>query len=124
MEQKEDPSVVPVLIDDFKLDTEDKNDNSTMSKQSRKRKANRRSKLGIKNKSDTIDLKFIKSNADGYITKQESFREIAANEAPDMILMNYTNLKGRRKVNIPNYFSFVKNREKNKGGVATVVAII
>ena len=50
-----------------------------MSKQSRKRKANRRSKLGIKNKSDTIDLKFIQSNADGYITKQESFRELVAN---------------------------------------------
>ena len=43
-------------------------------------------------------------------------------EAPDIMTMNDTALKGKMKVQIPNYFSFVKNREKNKGGVATVIA--
>ena len=38
-----------------------------------------------------------------------------------MILLNDTNLKGKRKINIPKYFSYVKNREKNKGEVATLV---
>ena len=36
--------------------------------------------------------------------------------------MNETALKGKRKVRMKNYFSFCKNREKAKGGVATVVS--
>ena len=48
--------------------------------------------------------------------------EIADNEKPDIITVNDTALKGTMKVKIPNYFCFSKNREKNKGGVATVVA--
>ena len=35
--------------------------------------------------------------------------------------LNDTNLKGKLKVKVPGYFSFNKNREKHKGGVATVV---
>ena len=36
--------------------------------------------------------------------------------------LNDTNLKGKLKVKVPNYFSYNKNRDKNKGGVSTVVA--
>ena len=43
-------------------------------------------------------------------------------ENPDIITINDTALKGTRKVKIKGYFSYTKNREKNKGGVATVVA--
>ena len=39
-----------------------------------------------------------------------------------MYLLNETALKGKRKINIKNYFSFVKNREKHMGGVATLVS--
>ena len=35
---------------------------------------------------------------------------------------NDTALKGNLKVKIPKYFCYAKNRDKNKGGVATVVA--
>ena len=39
-----------------------------------------------------------------------------------MLTLNDTNLKGKLKVRVPNYFSYNKNREKFKGGVATVIA--
>ena len=39
-----------------------------------------------------------------------------------MITLNDTNLKGKIKPKVPNYFSYEKNREKFKGGVATIVA--
>ena len=39
-----------------------------------------------------------------------------------MLVINETALKGNRKVKIPHHFSYTKNREKNKGGVATVIA--
>ena len=48
--------------------------------------------------------------------------EIADKEKPDVITLNDTNLKGKLKVKVPGYFSFGKNREKFKGGVATVIA--
>ena len=39
-----------------------------------------------------------------------------------MITLNDTALKGNRKINLPNFFSYCKNRLKNKGGVATVIS--
>ena len=59
---------------------------------------------------------------DGYTSKKESLNEIAKDEEPDIFTLNDTALKGKFKVNVPNYFSFVKNRDKHKGGVATVIA--
>ena len=59
---------------------------------------------------------------DGYTTKKESLEEIAKEEVPDIITINDTALNGKMKVKIPNYFSYSKNREKKKGGVATVIA--
>ena len=64
----------------------------------------------------------IHSNTDGYKSKKESIHEIANNEKPDVLTLNDTNLKGNLKVKIPGYFSYNKNRDKNKGGVATVIA--
>ena len=93
--------------------------NSTLKQ--RRRKPDRRSKKN-KQKSNTVDIKLIQTNMDGYTTKQESLREIAEQESPDIITINDTALKGKMKVKIPKYFSYSKNREKNKGGVATVIA--
>ena len=59
---------------------------------------------------------------DGYTSKKDSLNEIAENEKPDVMTLNDTNLKGKLKVKVPNYFSFNKNRENFKGGVATVIA--
>ena len=86
----------------------------------KKRKPGRRSNTKVKN--NFVDIKIIQSNVDGYTTKKESINDIAKDEAPDVMTLNDTNLKGKLKVKVPDYFSYVKNREQNKGGVATVIA--
>ena len=77
----------------------------------------------MKNKYNSVDIKIINPNTDGYKSKKESVNEIAANEKPDILTLNDTNLKGNLKVKVPGYFSYNKNRNKHKGGVSTVVAI-
>ena len=69
-----------------------------------------------------MDIKIIHTNTDGYKSKKESINDIANKEKPDIMTLNDTNLKGNLKVKVPGYFSFNKNREKYKGGVATVIA--
>ena len=69
----------------------------------KKRKADRRSK--VTNKYNSINLKIIHSNTDGYKSKKESITDIADNEKPDLFLLNDTNLKGNLKVKVPGYFS-------------------
>ena len=86
-----------------------------------KRKSTRRGSK-TKNKTETVNLKLIQTNCDGFTSKKESFDDIVKDDNPDIIVINDTALKGTRKVKIPKYFSYTKNREKNKGGVATVVA--
>ena len=88
---------------------------------SRIRNPGRRSKKK-KSTNNTVNIKIIQTNMDGYTTKQESLREIAKDESPDIITINDTALKGKMKVKVPDFFSYSKNREKNKGGVATVIA--
>ena len=89
----------------------------------KKRNPGRRGKGNKRNKrKHDIDLKIIHSNIDGYKSKKESVNEIAEKETPDIITLNDTNLKGKLKVKVPNYFSYNKNREKYKGGVAPVIA--
>ena len=39
-----------------------------------------------------------------------------------MYCLNETALKGKRKINVNNYFSICKNRDKHMGGVATLVS--
>ena len=85
----------------------------------RTRNPRRRAK---KRSSNTVSLKLIQTNMDGYTSKKESIDEIAEEEVPDIITINDTALKGNLKVKIPEYFCYSKNREKKKGGVATVVS--
>ena len=101
-------------------ESSEKTINDDQEHQKRKRKAGRRSKT--KDKSKTVEMKFIQTNCDGYTSKQESFDDIVKDENPDVMVINDTALKGNRKVKIPYYFSYNKNREKSKGGVATVIA--
>ena len=91
-----------------------------MIKSSKKRNPGRRGKAN--NKSNSVDLKIIHSNTDGYKSKRESINEIAANEKPDILTLNDTYLKGNLKVKVPGYFSYNKNRDKHKGGVASVIS--
>ena len=95
-------------------------DGEVINKTSKKRKPDRRSK--VNNKNNSVELKIIHSNTDGYKSQKESINEIAANEKPDIWTLNDTNLKGNLKVKVPGYFSYNINRDKNKGGVATVIA--
>ena len=85
-------------------------------------KRNPRRRAKKKRSSNTVSLKLIQTNMDGYTSKKESIDEIASAEVPDIITINDTALNGNMKVKIPEYFCYSKNREKKKGGVATVVA--
>ena len=82
--------------------------------------SNRRGKNKMKYNSH--NMKIIHSNIDGFISKQESLQDIIQSEKPDIVTLNDTALKGKRKVKIDNYFSYDKNRTKSKGGISTLVA--
>ena len=86
------------------------------------KKRNPRRRANKKNQINTVNLKIIQTNIEGYTSKKESLCEIADTETPDNITVNDTALKGSMKVKIPQYFCYSKNRERHKGGVATVVA--
>ena len=73
----------------------------------KKRKASRRSKEN--KKKGNVNIKLIHSNIDGYTSKKESVNEIVEIEKPDILTLNDTNLKGKLKVKVPNYFSYEKN---------------
>ena len=56
------------------------------------------------------------------LRQKRKFNEIVKEEIPDVLVLNDTALKGNREVKIAHHFSYTKNWEKNKRGVATVVA--
>ena len=74
----------------------------------------------------------ILNNVKGYGSKKDSIaHDILEKEKPEVCLINETMLRGKRKINIPNYFSFIKSRHEGKkggkgegggGGIATLVA--
>ena len=82
----------------------------------------RRGGRSNKHSKGTANITILHSNCDGYTSKKESIEEIVKERGADILLLNETALKGKRKVKIKDYFSFTKNREKIKGGVATIVA--
>ena len=63
--------------------------------------SNRRGKNKMKYNSH--NMKIIHSNIDGFISKQESLQDIIQSEKPDILTLNATALKGKRKVKIDNY---------------------
>ena len=73
-------------------------------------------------KTDTEDIRVLHMNCDGYTSKKECIEDIVNERQTDVLLLNETNLKGKRKVRMKKYFSFCKNRVKAKGGVATIIA--
>ena len=75
---------------------------------SKKRKPGRRSKHN--KQKGNVNIKLIHSNIDGYISKKESVNEIVEREKPEVMTLNDTNLKGKLKVKVPNYFSYDKRR--------------
>ena len=92
-------------------------------KKTRKRsRLPRRGGRGGRRCKGTANINILHSNCDGYTSKKDSIENIVKKKKTDVLLLNETSLKGTRKVKIKDYFSFSKNREKVKGGVATVVA--
>jgi exonuclease III len=69
-----------------------------------------------------VYINIIQTNCDGYTSKKESFVNSIKERAPDILVIQETALKEKQKIKIKDYFSFCKNREKEKGGVGTVVA--
>ena len=69
-----------------------------------------------------VDLRILHSNCDGYTSKKGSIDDIVSDRQIDILLLNETALKGKRKVKMKNFFSYSKNRMKAKGGVATVIS--
>ena len=64
-------------------------------------------------------MKFIQTNFDGFTSKKESSEEIINDKNSDLLIVNHTALKWTKKAKIHHYFSYTKDRLKNKGGVAT-----
>ena len=64
---------------------------------------------GRKSNLNNTSFKLIHSNIYSYISKQESVNSIVQYSKPDVITLNETALKGKRKVNIKGYFSYEKN---------------
>ena len=83
----------------------------------RRRRPRKRRRSKIQSK-DTADIKIMHSNCDGYTSKKQSIEDIVKEKRPDLLLLNETSLKGKRKVRIKDYFSYCRNRVKAKGGVA------
>ena len=81
-------------------------------KEGRRRK--RRLRRSNRNKrckySDKVDIKIIQTNCDDFTSKKESFHDILKDKAPDILLIQETALKEKRKIKLKDYFSFCKNR--------------
>ena len=69
-----------------------------------------------------ITLKILHSNIRGFVSKQTSLSEILAVESPDIVTLNETNLKGKKKINLKNYVSFCKNSDLNSHGISSSFA--
>ena len=86
---------------------------------------NRGIRRGGRSKRDSknlADIRILHSNCDGYTSKKASIENIVSEKQTDVLLLNETCLKGKRKVRMKDYFSFNKNRTRAKGGVATVIS--
>ena len=95
--------------------------NNNRKKRVRKR-TTRRGGRSKKKFRGNVDINILQTNCDGYISKKESIEDIVNDRETDVLLLNDTALKGKRKVKMKDYFSFCKNRIKAKGGVAAVIA--
>ena len=82
-----------------------------------KRRRNRRRRRKPKEKKDSVDMTIILNNVKGYGSKKESINhDVLEKERPEVLLINETLLRGKRKINVPNYFSFIKSRDEGKKG--------
>ena len=50
------------------------------------------------NRKETVDIKILQTNCDGYTSKKESIETIVNDRKVDVLLLNDTALKGQRKV--------------------------
>ena len=63
------------------------------------------------------ELTIVLTNCKGYTSKSASIKEdIVEKRAPDVLVLNETLLQGQRKIKVPNFISFCKNRAVTEGG--------
>ena len=63
------------------------------------------------------------SNIRGYVSKCVSFENIISNISPSLIVLNETQFRNQKKMKIPGFNSFTRNRQgKCMGGISTSVA--
>ena len=58
-----------------------------------------------KKKNDMNDIRVLHMNCNGYTSKKECIEDIVKDTQTDVLLLNETNLKGKRKVRLKKYFS-------------------
>jgi hypothetical protein len=85
----------------------------------RKRRGRRRKQK----RGQIIPVKILFNNIRGFNSKKESLDNILNDRDIDVACLNETNVHGKSKINIKNYFSFTKNNpnKKSMGGIATSV---
>ena len=95
------------------MDVAEDEDASTCRKRRRNRGL-RRGGRGKRKPKDICDIRILQNNCDGFTSKKESIEEIVRARQTDVLLLNDTALKGKRKVRMKDYFSFSKNRTQAK----------
>ena len=76
-------------------------------------------------KEKTVKIKIFQNNIRGLACKQESLEDILENKVKaDIVILNETATRGKRKINLKNYLTFTKNHpnKQSMGGISTSVA--
>ena len=67
-------------------------------------------------------FKILQTNIRGFLSKKLSLEAIVESKKADIVLINETHLNGKKKISLPGFTTFCKNRDSiDGGGVATCV---
>ena len=87
-------------------------------------KARRRRKLrkNLSNDENKKSFNILHTNIRGFNSKADSLKAICKAKNVDVVTINETQLRGKKKIIIPGFEAFCKNRQKyDGGGIATCV---
>ena len=78
--------------------------------------------MGEKNKKITSNFKIICNNANGIMSKKESFNNLIKNESPTCFILQETKLRGSVPYKVSGYQIF-ENRRKDKWGGGVMIGV-
>ena len=79
-------------------------------------------KNGTQSKANCKSFKIFQTNIRGFHSKKLSLEAIVESKKADILIINETHLKGNKKISLPGFTTFCKNRDfVDGGGVATCV---